>query len=100
MRGLGVSARASMAAAATPAKPLINTRRLIFALAYEFGRQRTDAPNRSTFARRLQGLDPERHLMEQLGYNLLFRWFVGLSPDDRVCVIGRPGAPSARARCS
>jgi transposase len=27
----------------------------------------------------LQGL-----LMEQLDYNLLFRWFVGLSPDDRV----------------
>ncbi len=22
--------------------------------------------------------------MEQLDYNLLFRWFVGLSPDDRV----------------
>jgi transposase len=26
----------------------------------------------------------ERLLMEQLDYNLLFRWFVGLSPDDRV----------------
>jgi transposase len=26
----------------------------------------------------------ERQLMEQLDYNLLFRWFVGLSPDDRV----------------
>jgi len=26
----------------------------------------------------------ERQLMEQLSYNLLFRWFVGLSPDDRV----------------
>jgi len=25
-----------------------------------------------------------RLLMEQLDYNLLFRWFVGLSPDDRV----------------
>src|SRR5206468_4499986 len=26
----------------------------------------------------------ERQLMEQLGYNLLFRWFVGLSLDDTV----------------
>jgi transposase len=24
----------------------------------------------------------ERQLMEQLDYNPLFRWFVGLSPDD------------------
>ena len=26
----------------------------------------------------------ERQLMEQLEYNLLFRWFVGLSPDDPI----------------
>jgi transposase len=26
----------------------------------------------------------ERQLMEQLGYNLLFRWFVGLSVDEPV----------------
>ena len=26
----------------------------------------------------------ERQLMEQLEYNLLFRWFVGLGIDDRV----------------
>jgi transposase len=26
----------------------------------------------------------ERQLMEQLDYNLLFRWFVGLSPDERI----------------
>src|ERR1700752_1656440 len=26
----------------------------------------------------------ERQLMEQLDYNLLFRWFVGLSPDEPV----------------
>src|SRR4029453_17819851 len=32
----------------------------------------------------LYGLRAERQLMEQLDYNLLFRWFVGLSPDDRV----------------
>src|SRR5947207_13697231 len=30
------------------------------------------------------GLRSERQLMEQLNYNLLFRWFVGLSPDDPV----------------
>src|SRR5258707_10809835 len=29
------------------------------------------------------GLRSERQLIEQLNYNLLFRWFVGLSPDDR-----------------
>lgn len=27
----------------------------------------------------------ERMLIEQLGYNLLFRWFVGLNPDDLDC---------------
>ena len=31
------------------------------------------------------GIRSERQLMEQLDYNLLYRWFVGLSPDDRVC---------------
>lgn len=30
------------------------------------------------------GIRSERQLMEQLNYNLLFRWFVGLSPDDAV----------------
>jgi transposase len=32
----------------------------------------------------LYGIRSERQLMEQLDYNLLFRWFVGLSPDDRL----------------
>jgi transposase len=32
----------------------------------------------------LYGVRSERLLMEQLNYNLLFRWFVGLSPDDKV----------------
>ncbi len=32
----------------------------------------------------LYGIRSERQLMEQVDYNLLFRWFVGLSPDDRV----------------
>ena len=30
------------------------------------------------------GIRSERLLMEQLDYNLLFRWFVGLSMDDAV----------------
>ena len=32
----------------------------------------------------LYSVRSERQLMEQLDYNLLFRWFVGLSMDDRV----------------
>ena len=32
----------------------------------------------------LYGIRSERLPIEQLDYNLLFRWFVGLSPDDRV----------------
>lgn len=32
----------------------------------------------------LYSIRSERQLMEQLDYNLLFRWFVGLSMDDRV----------------
>ena len=30
------------------------------------------------------GIRSERQLIEQLNYNLLYRWFVGLSPDDPV----------------
>ena len=30
------------------------------------------------------GIRSERQLMEQLDYNLLYRWFASLSPDDRV----------------
>ena len=32
----------------------------------------------------LYSVRSERQLMEQLDYNLLFRWFVGLSPDDPI----------------
>src|SRR5678816_4589364 len=32
------------------------------------------------------GIRSERQLMEQLDYNLLYRWFVGLTPDDPVWV--------------
>ncbi len=30
------------------------------------------------------GIRSENQLMEQLDYNLLYRWFVGLSPDEKV----------------
>ena len=45
------------------------------------------APEKLLRALLLQGLysvRSERLLMEQLDYNLLFRWFVGLSMDDPV----------------
>jgi len=32
----------------------------------------------------IYGICSERMLIEQLDYNLLFRWFVGLNPDDTV----------------
>jgi hypothetical protein len=32
----------------------------------------------------MYGIRSERQLMEQLDYHLLYRWFVGLSPDDPV----------------
>lgn len=39
---------------------------------------------RSLLLQVLYSVRSERLLMEQLGYNLLFRWFVGLSMDDAV----------------
>ena len=35
------------------------------------------------------GIRSEGLLMEQTQYNLLFRWFIGLSMDDTVWVLGR-----------
>ncbi len=32
----------------------------------------------------IYGIRSDRMLIEQLDYNLLFRWFVGLNPDDPV----------------
>ena len=32
----------------------------------------------------IYGIRSERMLIEQLDYNLLFRWFVGLNPDDPI----------------
>jgi transposase len=39
---------------------------------------------RSLLLQAVYSVRPERQLMEQLGYNLLFRWFVGLSMDAAV----------------
>ena len=39
---------------------------------------------RALLLQALYSLRSERQLMEQLDYNLLFRWFVGLNPDDKV----------------
>jgi transposase len=44
------------------------------------------------------GIRSERQLMEQLDHNLLYRWFVGLSPDDPVwdpTVFGDPKMTTA-----
>jgi transposase len=83
-----------------PAKhPLREIRRLVndvlvamdgeFAKLYSaFGRE-SIPPERRLRALLLQALytiRSERQLMEQLDYNLLFRWFVGLGVDDAVWV--------------
>lgn len=41
---------------------------------------------RALLLQKLYTIRSERQLMEQLDYNLLFRWFVGLNPDDAVWV--------------
>jgi transposase len=41
---------------------------------------------RALLLQALYTIRSERQLMEQLDYNLLYRWFVGLSPDDAVWV--------------
>jgi transposase len=43
---------------------------------------------RSLLLQTFYSVRSERQLMEQLGYNLLFRWFVGLSMD---AAVGRDG---------
>ena len=41
---------------------------------------------RALMLQALYTIRSERQLMEQLDYNLLFRWFVGLNPDDPIWV--------------
>ncbi len=65
-----------------------------FAAIYaDFGRP-SIAPERLIRASLIQTLfsiRSERQLMEQMQYNLMFRWFVGLGIDDPVWGEGRPG---------
>jgi transposase len=63
------------------------------ALYTDFGRP-SIPPERLIRASLLQilfSLRSERQLMEQMDYNLMFRWFVGLGIDDPVWGEGRPG---------
>src|SRR3979490_1280562 len=58
-----------------------------FSRAYADGGRPSIPPERLLRALLLQAfytIRSERQLMEQLNYNLLFRWFVGLSADDQV----------------
>ena len=51
----------------------------------------------------LYSVRSERQLMEQLDYNLLFRWFVGLSPDDPIwdpTVFAKTGNVFKKAMCT
>jgi|GEM_PF-164689 len=60
-----------------------------FAKAYAHGGRRSIAPERLLRALLLQAfytIRSERQLMEQLDYNLLYRWFVGLGVDEPVWV--------------
>src|SRR5258708_13637383 len=69
------------------------TDRVLQALSPEFDRlySRLGRPSipperllRASLIQYLYGIRSERLLMEQLDYNLLFRWFVGLEMDDPV----------------
>ncbi|QNI65563.1 hypothetical protein SynA1544_02922 [Synechococcus sp. A15-44] len=58
-----------------------------FCQLYPEGGRPSIPPEQQLLALLLQaiyGIRSERMLMEQLDYNLLFRWFVGLNPDDPV----------------
>ena len=57
---------------------------------------------RALLLQMLYSVRSERLLMEQLDYNLLFRWFVGLSMDDEgemQHVLQEPGAIAGRGYC-
>ena len=58
------------------------------ALYYNFGRPSIPPERliRASLIQILFSVRSERQLMEQMQYNLLFRWFVGLGIDDQVWV--------------
>ena len=62
------------------------------ALCTDFGRPLIPPERliRASLIRILFSVRSERQLMEQMQYNLLFRWFVGLGVDDPVWGEGRP----------
>ena len=72
-----------------PVREILNTALTrmdpVFAAMYAAGGRDSIAPEKLLRALMLQvlyGVRSERMLIEQLGYNLLFRWFVGLSIQD------------------
>ena len=48
----------------------------------------------------IYGICSERMLMEQLDCNLLFRWFIGLNPDDPVWRLAPAHSPRTEIGCS
>jgi hypothetical protein len=63
------------------------------ALYIDFGRPSIPPERliRASLVQILFSVRSERQLMEQMDYNLMFRWFVGLGIDDPVWGEGRPG---------
>ena len=53
---------------------------------------------RTLLLQALYSVRSERMLMEQLDYNLLFRWFVGLNMDDPIWDV--TGSPRTASACS
>ena len=93
----GLFSYVSMEQRIPPTHPLRRIRALLdealssisrdFDRVYAEGGRESVAPERLVRALVLQvlySIRSERLLCEQLDYNLLFRWFVGLSMDDRI----------------
>jgi transposase len=51
---------------------------------YEGTGRQSIAPERTSLLQAFYSMRSERQLMEQIDYNLPFRWFVGLGTDDPV----------------
>ena len=74
-----------------------------FERSYASGGRPSIAPERLMRASLVQilfSIRSERQLMEQLEYNLLFRWFVGLSIDEPVWDFERCPDLAQRASCT
>src|ERR1700730_9604288 len=64
--------------------PLRNIRELVREVLIELSRALGQLYASAVLLEVFYGIGSEPQLMEQLNYNLLVRWFVGLSPDDPV----------------